>query len=182
MTSTAKRRTIVFGAATLAFCGTLALSMTNEAPLILHPITPSLPPGLYIRTFEPPKVGMIAAFRVPEAAKRYKASIGEDVHDDFLFMKPIVAGLGDSVCNDVREGLFINDEPVHPAMMRNGLSEALPVWDECRLLLRNEFFAVSEHQRSFDSRHFGPIRLGQILGSYISLNNLVRETLMEGSP
>jgi type IV secretory pathway protease TraF len=176
------KRKILFGAATLALCGTLALGMTNEAPLILYPITPSLPPGLYVRTFEPPKVGMIAAFRAPKTAKHYKASIGEDVHDDFLFRKPIVGGLGDSVCNDDEEGLFINDEPVHPAMMWNGLSEALPVWDKCRLLRRDEFFAVSEHQRSFDSRHFGPIRLGQILGSYRSLNNLVRETLMEGSP
>ena len=175
------KRKIVFGAATLALCSTLALGMTNEAPLILYPITPILPQGLYVRTFVPPKVGMIAAFRVPDAAKHYKASIGEDVHDDFLFMKPIVAGLGDSVCNDVREGLFINDEPVHPAMTRNGSSEALPVWDECRLLLRDEFFAVSEHERSFDSRHFGPIRLGQILGSYRSLNNLIQETLMEES-
>ena len=182
MSGMTERRKILVGAATVSICGTLMLGTTSQAPLILFPITPSLPPGLYVRTFEPPKVGMIVAFRVPEAAKHYKASIGEDVHNDFLFMKPIVAGLGDSVCNGVGEGSFINDEPVHPAMMWNGLSGALPVWDKCRLLRRDEFFAVSEHQRSFDSRHFGPIRLGQILGSYRSLNNLVRETLMEGSP
>ena len=182
MSGKTRRRKLVFGAATVALCGALMLGMVSRAPLILYPITPSLSPGLYVRTFEHPKVGMIAAFPVPEAAKHYKASIREDVHDDFLFMKPIVAELGDSVCNDVREGLFINDEPVHPAMIRNRLSEALPVWNECRLLRRDEFFAVSKHQRSFDSRHFGPIRLDQILGSYVSLNNLMRKTLMVGSP
>jgi hypothetical protein len=71
--------------------------MMSEAPLFLCPITPSLPPGLYVRTFESPKVGMIAAFRVPEAARRYKASLGEEVRDDFLFMKPIIAGPGSHV-------------------------------------------------------------------------------------
>ena len=60
-------RKLLCGAATFAICGILTLGMTSEAPLILYPITPSLPPGLYIRTFEPPVVGMIAAFRVPEA-------------------------------------------------------------------------------------------------------------------
>ena len=95
MNGKTKRQKLLIGAATLAICGTLALGIMNEAPLILYPITPSLPPGLYVRTFVPPKVGTIAAFRVPKAAKRYKASIGETVHPDFLFMKPIVAEPGD---------------------------------------------------------------------------------------
>ncbi len=29
---------------------------------------------------------MIAALRAPDAAKRYKVSIGEEVHNGFLFM------------------------------------------------------------------------------------------------
>ena len=49
---TRRRKTRLRSRATVALCGTLALGMTSEAPLILYPITPSLPPGLYIRTFE----------------------------------------------------------------------------------------------------------------------------------
>ena len=71
---------------------------------------------------------MIAAFRVPEAAKRYKALIGEDVHDDFLFMKPIVAGPRDLTCNDVGKGLFVNGKLIHAALKWNGSSETLLVW------------------------------------------------------
>jgi len=74
MIGTITIRKLMFGAATLAVCGTLTSGMSSEAPLVLYPITPSLPPGLYVRTFKPPTVGMIAAFRVPEAAKRHKAS------------------------------------------------------------------------------------------------------------
>jgi type IV secretory pathway protease TraF len=166
MRVTMKRRKLLLGGATLALCGTLALKMTNEAPLILFPITPSLPPGLYVRTFETPNVGLIAAFRVPEAAKRYKASIGEDVHDDFLFMKPIVAGPGDLTCNDVGRGLFVNGKLIQAALTWNGSSETLLVWNECRRLGRDEFFAMSEHPRSFDSRIFGPIKSNAIIGTY----------------
>ena len=72
-----KKQKLLFGAATIAVCGTLTIGAASQAPLFLYPITPSLPPGLYIRTFEPPKAGAIAAFRVPKAARRYKATIGQ---------------------------------------------------------------------------------------------------------
>ena len=161
------KRKIVFGTATLALCGTLALGMTNEAPLILYPITPSLPPGFYVRTFEPPTVGMIAAFRVPEAAKHYKASIGEDVHDDFLIMKPIVAGPGDQVCSRIEEGLFISGKRIAPTSLRDRSKRKLPNWRGCRQLLEDELFTLSTYlPNSFDSRHYGPISVDDIRGIY----------------
>ena len=171
MIRTMKRLKILFGAATLALCGTLVLGMTNEAPLILYPITPSLPPSLYVRTFEPPKVGTIAAFRVPEAAKLYKASIGETVHDDFLFMKPIVAAPGDLACNELSEGLHINGELFGSALTQDSLREALPFWKGCRRLGHDEFFTASGHARSFDSRNYGPMRSKAILATYKSLRS-----------
>jgi len=109
---------------------------------------------------------MIAAFRVPEVAKHYKALIGEDVHDDFLFMKPIVAGPGDLTCNDVGKGLSVNGKLIHAALTWSGSSETLLVWNECRRLGRDEFFAMSEHPRSFDSRIFGPMKSNAIIGTY----------------
>lgn len=164
-----KRRKLLFGAATLALCGTLALGMTSEAPLILYPITPSLAPGLYVRTFESPKVGMIAAFRVPEAAKRYKASIGEDVHGDFLFMKPIVAGPGNHVCQRLN-GIYVNGVLMASAASQNRANRVPPTWRSCRQMANDEFFAMSTYvPNSFDSRYFGPIRLSQMMVSYRSL-------------
>ena len=171
MSGKTRRRKLVFGATTVALCGTLMLGMTSRAPLILYPMTPSLPPGLYIRTFGSPKVGMIAAFRVPRAAKRYKASIGEDVHDDFLFMKPIVAAPGDFACNELGEGLHIDGALIGSALTQDSLREALPFWKGCRRLGHDEFFTASGHARSFDSRNYGPIRSKAILATYKSLRS-----------
>lgn len=168
MIRTTNRRKILFGVATLALCGTLTLGMMSEAPLFLYPITPSLPPGLYIRTFESPKVGMIAAFRVPEAAKRYKASIGEDVHDDFLFMKLIVAGPADHVCQRSSNGALVNGMNVaSQAKSDQGDRRRPPLSQTCRSLAEDEFFTLSTYlPNSFDSRHFGPVQRTQILATY----------------
>jgi len=175
MNGPTKSRRLLIGAATVALCGTLALSMTSNAPLLLYPITPSLPPGLYVRTFESPEAGMIAAFRVPEAAKRYKASIDEDVHDDFLFMKPIVAGPADHVCHRSLNRAFINGINVAGQTISNHVDRPRPpLWQICRSLVEDEFFMLSMYlPNSFDSRHFGPIRRVQILGVY--------QTLMSGN-
>jgi type IV secretory pathway protease TraF len=136
----------------------LAATMASPAPLLLYPITPSLPPGLYVRTGEPPAVGLIAAFPVPEAAWRYKAEIDETVHHDFLFMKPIVAGPGDHVCMQTSDMLFINGLGIAAVTPHDSVGRPLPVWRGCRRLDTSEVFTLSSNvSNSFDSRHYGPI-------------------------
>lgn len=170
MSGTMTIRKLMFGAATFAICGTLAIGMSSEAPLVLYPSTPSLPPGLYVRAFAAPAVGMIAAFRIPEAAKRYKASIGEDVHDDFLFMKSIVAGPGDHVCSQHPDGIYVNGILMASASTRDQAGQMLPQWRGCRQMAKDEFFAVSNLvPNSFDSRHTGPIKKSEFLDAYRTL-------------
>ena len=77
-----------------------------DAPLILYPASANLPKGLYFQTFGEVEIGKIAAFPVPNAARQYQAQRGDHSSDDFLFMKPIVAGPGDQVCNSAA-GLFL---------------------------------------------------------------------------
>ena len=168
-----KTRRLIFVAATLTVCSTLVVGMASETPLILYPITPSLRQGLYVRTFEPPSTSAIAAFRVPEIAKRYKALIGEEVREEFLFMKPIIAGPGDHVCNRRGEGLFINGAQVASTSVRDRSGRTLPIWRDCRRLLEKEFFTLSIHtSNSFDGRHYGPIKAGDIRGVYHALPSL----------
>jgi type IV secretory pathway protease TraF len=163
----------LLGGGTLAFCAMLTASMASPAPLVLYPITPSLPPGLYVRTGEPPAVGLIAAFPVPEAAQRYKASIGETVHDDFLFMKPIVAGPGDHVCLRIPNHLYLNGARIARVAMEDGAGRSLPIWRGCRRLVPGELFTLSTHAgTSFDSRHYGPINVNTVLGIYRPIGGL----------
>ena len=160
MSGMMKRRKLLFGADTVLICGIPALGMMNESLLILYPITPSLRPSLYVRTFEPPKVGTIAAMRVPEAAKRYKTSIGEDVRGVSLFTKPIVAGPGDHVCRRSLGRVDVNIE-------RKVVEYA---GDRLRPPAIDGLFAMSTHlSNSFDNRPFGPTKLSQIWSSNRSL-------------
>ncbi len=46
------RRRLTLGGTTLPICSMLAIGTTSEAPLILYPITPSLPPEKYVRNAE----------------------------------------------------------------------------------------------------------------------------------
>ena len=161
------RRRLMFGGSTLAICAMMAAGMVSKAPFVLYPITPSLPPGLYIRCFEPPSVGTIAAFPIPEAAKRYKVLINEEVREEFLFMKPIVAGPGDHVCNRSKDGIYINGVHIAPVIVHDRAGRSLPQWRGCRKLSDDEIFALSTYVRnSFDSRHVGPINLSEVVGVY----------------
>lgn len=134
-----------------------------DVPLFLYPASASLPEGLYMRSFGPIK---IAAFPIPEAARRYQAEHGRLVPDGFLFMKPITAGPGDWVCN-CEAGLFINEARHAATATRDSAGELLPVWRDCRRLDANEYFAFSDHVGdSFGSRYFGPLLVDQIAGLY----------------
>ena len=97
-------------AGTLALVTILVVSRLLASPLILYPASSSLPQGPYLRTFGAVETGKIAAFPIPEAARRYQAGLGHDVPVGFSFMKPIVAGPGDHVCNSVADGLIVNGE------------------------------------------------------------------------
>jgi len=147
----------------------------NEMPLILHPLTPSLLPGLYIHTFGPLKVGMIATFLAPEVAKHHKASTGVDVHDDSLLMKPIVPGPGDHTCRRPLERVDVNSGTNARIVIENEIDRLQPPLRQiCRSRAKDEFFMMSMSlPSSFDSRHFGPIRQSRILGLYRSLAALV---------
>jgi type IV secretory pathway protease TraF len=134
MSGLSKRQQLVLGVGTLALCAMLTATMASPAPMLLYPITPSLPAGLYVRTSKAPTVGAIAVFPVPAAARRYKASTGETVHHDFLSMKPIVAGPGDHVCLRIPNGLYLNGARIAQVVMTDGAGRSLPLWHGCRRL------------------------------------------------
>lgn len=42
----------------------------------------------------------------------------------------------------------------------------IPRWSGCRRLAPDELIVLGESQDSFDSRYFGPVRAGQVVGVY----------------
>jgi conjugative transfer signal peptidase TraF len=160
------RRKLGLGAAVLLLALILVGIRSLDAPIVLYPASASLPTGPYLRSFETVDTGKIVAFAVPDAARRYQMKRGENVPPDFLFMKPIVAGPGDLVCNSLA-GLWVNGERLAATASHDQRGELLPLWQGCRPLADDQYFMVSDRvPNSFDGRYFGPIEAADIVGVY----------------
>jgi conjugative transfer signal peptidase TraF len=121
--------------------------------------SPSVQPGLYLRSSSELAVGQIVDFRIPSAARNYIESRTGQNGEDWFILKPIVAGPGDRV-DTTGEWLLINGRQIAsmpPTNDTRGLP--LPVWRQSRVLGADEFFVFSDRiPNSFDSRCYGPIR------------------------
>lgn len=145
----------------------LFLGGVGRAPLFLYPSTPSLPAGLYMKIGGKIERGSIVAFPVPEQAQAYQGSIGQVVDPGFLFLKPVIAISGDSLCNDAIDGFRINGVQTARTADRDRDGNALPVWQDCRSLADNELFTFTDHvANSFDGRYYGPIERSHVVGVY----------------
>ena len=146
---------------------TLITIRSLDAPLFLYPSSASLPAGLYMRSFEPVRVGSIVAFPAPAVARRHQERDGSQVPSTYLFIKPVAAGPGDWVCNDPVNGLEINGVWLALVAKSDNRGRSLPVWHSCRLLRDKEFFLFSDTvPNSFDSRYYGTVQDHQIRASY----------------
>lgn len=136
----------------------------STAPrLVLINETPSLPRGLYLRTFgAAPRVGSVVALRQPDAARPYLAGLG--MPGEVLLIKRVAAAAGDPVCAGGSR-LQAGQRAVEVAGRdRQGVS--LPAWRGCRLLQDGEVFVLGDTANSFDGRYFGPTATTTLQGVY----------------
>lgn len=120
--------------------------------------SPSVAPGLYLRSSDEPAVGKLVDFCIPPAARGYVRGRTGNGGENWYILKPIVAGPKDRV--DTTSGwLIINGRRIAPMPPRtDGNGRPLPVWRESRVLAADEFFVFSDRiPNSFDSRCYGPI-------------------------
>ena len=122
-------------------------------------ISPSVAPGLYLRSASEPTVGRIIDFRIPDNARPYVQGRTGNSGENWYILKPIAAGTGDRV-DTTGEWLVINGHkmaPMPPPTDSSG--RPLPVWRQSCVLGADEFFVFSDRiPNSFDSRCYGPIR------------------------
>jgi len=116
--------------------------------------TPSLPRGIYVRTDDPPAVGRVVEFRVPDAVR------GNLIGGVDHIIKPVVAGPGDEV--DTVDGqVRINGRAIAGSTMQpvDSAGRVVPQWRDHRRLAADEFFVLSTRiPTSLDSRYYGPVR------------------------
>lgn len=164
--SSSHRRQQTAIAAGLLAVGLAALAALSQGgPVLLANTTASEPKGLYVRRFAPVRVGALIAFATPAPAFPYA-----DYRLGYLrtrpLLKAVAAGPGDLVCT--ASGRLVINGADRAAIARvDGEGRALPRWNGCRRLGADELFAFSDRvPNSFDSRYFGPVSRGAVIGVF----------------
>ncbi len=168
VTTAGRHPVLACGLAVTAALG-VASALLADRQVVLN-TSPSVPPGLYARSSDPPAVGRLVDFCIPPAARPYVlARAGRDGRDWYI-LKPIVAGPGDRV-DTTGSWLTVNGRPIAPMPpAADGFGRALPVWRAWRPLRAGEFLVVSTRiANSFDSRCYGPVTAGQIAAVRVPL-------------
>ncbi len=122
-------------------------SIWDMTPLVVYNSSQSMPKGIYRSVAGSFRKGDIVLVR----------------QSGDLLLKRLSAEEGDFVC---RKGLWItiNGRVVATAMSNDGHGRRLPDWQGCQLLKTHEVFVLGEHPKSFDSRYFGVLQRGDLIG------------------
>ena len=155
------RRVLCLSLSALALLGAVSICFANRQ--IVIDTSPSVAPGLYLRSSAAPAVGQLVEFRIPASVRSYIRCRTGRGGQDWYILKPIAAGPGDRV--ETTEGqLRINGRFIaHMPPMRDGFGNLLPRWTESHVLGSDEFFVFSDRiPNSFDSRCYGPVKRGEI--------------------
>jgi conjugative transfer signal peptidase TraF len=125
--------------------------------------SPSVAPGLYVRSSEQPGVGKLIDFCIPLPARAYIYQRSGNSGANWYILKPIAAGPGDRI-DATGAWLVINGRQVGPMPPRtDSMGRVLPAWRKRCVLGAGEFFVFSSRiSNSFDSRCYGPIQRDQI--------------------
>lgn len=151
--------------ASLTICLLIVASAWTQTPrLIVYNPTTSAPLGWYlIEKTNVLHVGDYVLAELPPAAATLAAERGY-LPRGIPILKRIGATFGQRVC--VQDRVVSIDERRQAFALRNDAQQRqLPTWGQCRVLHINEFFLLNpQRSASFDSRYFGPIERGAVLG------------------
>ncbi len=155
------KRPLCFGLVPLVLLGVVSICFANRR--IVINTSPSVTPGLYVRSNATPAVGQLVEFRIPVSVRSYIQSRSGHDGEDWYILKPVVAGPGDRV--DTTGGALRINGKIVAAMppVRDGFGNALPRWMHSHVLGLDEYFVFSDRiSNSFDSRCYGPVTRREI--------------------
>jgi conjugative transfer signal peptidase TraF len=135
-----------------------------DLPLrLLWNASASVPVGLYAVAAGTPARGELAVVRPERGVAAYMAG-RHYVPVGVPLLKPVAATAGATVCRDGAV-VLIEGRPAATALRADRRGRPLPVWTGCRTLGADELFLLATASlSSFDSRYFGPVDAGAVVG------------------
>ncbi len=154
-------KTIIF-----SFIITLLILLFIKQKIVFQ-FTDSMPKGIYFFSKgQDIHHGQIVVFKMPEGVLEMVRERSWSANNSTL-MKQVYGMPGDTVLiKDLM--VFINNEYLGRIKLRDRQGLPLPIYqrDGTYVLRQNEYFVASNYiPNSFDSRYFGPINHGQIIGT-----------------
>ena len=171
-TSPAERHRLYWRPTVLMVTGLTALMVTTAfppTPRLIWNASASAPVGLYAVSPEARlrRGDMAFAFAPPPA--RELAARRHYLPRNVPLLKRVVAMAGDEVCARGLK-LSINGRPVAVRRKADRLGRALPGWQGCVAVGRDELFLLmTDSPDSFDGRYFGVTERQQIVGRATAL-------------
>jgi|TARA_R110002110_G_scaffold5047_1_gene25666 conjugative transfer signal peptidase TraF len=143
-------------------------AFAKPTPWLVWNASASAPIGLYRVLPGAPRRGDLVLVYTPEGAAKLAAKRGY-LPAGVPLIKRVVAMAGDRVCA-FRGTIFVNDGAVARQRKADRAGRALPYWRGCRELTKDELFLLMKAAPdSFDSRYFGPVTSGHIIGRLVPL-------------
>ena len=110
-------------------CGALLFAAPRTGDVALYNGTPSMPVGVYLRTFASIEPGAIVTVRATDVAPDYAAARSFTKPGN-RFLKRIAATTGDVVCA-YGPNVWINGEALPARQSQDGSGRTLPRWSGC---------------------------------------------------
>lgn len=150
--------------ATLSIIALVGPAIASPDLRLVWNVSASVPLGIYrIEPDRRPRVGELAAVRPSPALARLMAK-RRYVEQGALLVKPVAAISGAQVCRQ-GDAVTIDGTRAATALDQDRAGRDLPRWSGCQSLATGEYFLLAPGVRaSFDSRYFGPVAAGAVLG------------------
>jgi conjugative transfer signal peptidase TraF len=133
------------------------------SPLFIWNASASVPIGLYAaKPAGQLQLNDLVVVRLPEDMAAFLAE-GGYLPRGVPILKHILALPGRTVCR-FGSAVSVDATAVGYARERDSRGHALPVWQGCRVLAKDEVFLMNRPADSFDGRYFGPLPAASIVG------------------
>ena len=150
--------------------GAIALpQLDNRPPWLVWNASASVPIGLYaVDAIIDVQTGDLVVVTPPEPLAGFLADRGY-LPRGVPLLKHVAAVAGQTVCR-VGRSVTVDAIEMGEARERDRRGRALPVWEGCRVIRRDEVFLMnSQSADSLDGRYFGPLPAASIVGRAIPL-------------
>ncbi len=150
--------------------GAIALpQLVNRPPWLVWNASASVPIGLYaVDAIIDVQTGDLVVVTPPEPLAGFLADRGY-LPRGVPLLKHVAAVAGQTVCR-VGRSVTVDAIEMGEARERDGRGRALPVWEGCRVIRRDEVFLMNpQSANSLDGRYFGPLPAASVVGRAIPL-------------